>query len=373
MRITLRPWTSHPTYKWRVSYPEAGKRKAKGFKTRKAAKTWIDGREESIANHGTAMALTAEEASAVVDNREFLNEHGWNIRKALEFASVHVEAMISSADIKQAVHDYIVSKEREGIKERSLSDISSRLNAFATAFPGSTLDAVTGQDIAEYIHEMRAEAQTKRNHARVIGGLYRHAMIEKWCNRNPLDGFRPPKIEDKPIEHFTPAEARTLLNHVRPPLVPMLAIGLFSGLRDTEIQALDWSNVTLPDGDEPGFIDVIRSPKTGKSRFVPMVENLAEWLKPHKRDRGSVYPKTVCSRTVRIWLAEDCGAVEIHAWPKNGLRHSFATYRMALTKDVGKVSEEMGNSPQMVKKHYQAARVREKSAQEFWGITPRKK
>ena len=40
-------------------------------------------------------------------------------------------------------------------------------------------------------------------------------------------------------------------------------------------------------------------------------------------------------------------------WRHNGLRHSYGTYRTAITKSVPQVSLEMGNSVQMVKRHYQ--------------------
>ena len=58
-------------------------------------------------------------------------------------------------------------------------------------------------------------------------------------------------------------------------------------------------------------------------------------------------------------------------WRHNGLRHSFGTYRTAITKSVPQVSLEMGNSVQMVKRHYQRP-VPPKLAERWFAITPAK-
>ena len=39
-------------------------------------------------------------------------------------------------------------------------------------------------------------------------------------------------------------------------------------------------------------------------------------------------------------------------WKKNGLRHSFISYRVAQTSDVAAVSLEAGNSPQVISRNY---------------------
>ena len=39
-------------------------------------------------------------------------------------------------------------------------------------------------------------------------------------------------------------------------------------------------------------------------------------------------------------------------WPKNGLRHSYISYRLAVTKDVAATAMEAGNSAPIIFKHY---------------------
>jgi hypothetical protein len=46
------------------------------------------------------------------------------------------------------------------------------------------------------------------------------------------------------------------------------------------------------------------------------------------------------------------GAKAGFGWRQNALRHSYASYRLAENQDAAKTALELGNSPQMLFKHY---------------------
>lgn len=56
-------------------------------------------------------------------------------------------------------------------------------------------------------------------------------------------------------------------------------------------------------------------------------------------------------------------------WRRNALRHSFISYRVAMTGDVPRTALEAGNSPDMIFRHYRAV-VDEPAADEWFGILP---
>ena len=56
-------------------------------------------------------------------------------------------------------------------------------------------------------------------------------------------------------------------------------------------------------------------------------------------------------------------------WKRNGLRHSFISYRVAQTRDIASVSIEAGNSPQVIARHYLKC-VTADEAQRWFGIMP---
>jgi integrase len=61
---------------------------------------------------------------------------------------------------------------------------------------------------------------------------------------------------------------------------------------------------------------------------------------------------------------------DLARWPKNGLRHSFASYRLAACHDAPRVAAELGHtSPQMLYSTYREV-VRPEEAERYWKIEP---
>jgi hypothetical protein len=56
-------------------------------------------------------------------------------------------------------------------------------------------------------------------------------------------------------------------------------------------------------------------------------------------------------------------------WKANALRHSFISYRIALTRDIAAVALEAGNSPKMIFAHYREL-CTEQEAAEWFSIMP---
>jgi integrase len=63
-------------------------------------------------------------------------------------------------------------------------------------------------------------------------------------------------------------------------------------------------------------------------------------------------------------------AVGLARWPQNGLRHSFASYRLAAIHDAPRVAAELGHtSPQLLYSAYREV-VLSDEAERYWKITP---
>ena len=63
-------------------------------------------------------------------------------------------------------------------------------------------------------------------------------------------------------------------------------------------------------------------------------------------------------------------AAGLHRWSKNGLRHSFASYRLAATNDAAAVAAELGHSTsQMLYSTYREL-VLPEEAERYWKIAP---
>jgi integrase len=125
---------------------------------------------------------------------------------------------------------------------------------------------------------------------------------------------------------------------------------------------LDWSEVDLA----RGHIEVKASKaKTAKRRIVPIQPNLAAWLQPYGMMKGRVVPPGARRKLARVRKA--AGLLK---WPTNGLRHSFASYRLAAIHDAPRVAAELGHtSPQMLYNTYREL-VLPEEAERYWKIEP---
>src|SRR5262249_49334915 len=203
------------------------------------------------------------------------------------------------------------------------------------------------------------------NYRANIGVMFSYATKRGMLDSNPVLRTAKPKLVDSPPEIFAVDELRALLeaaNGVALDVLPMLAIGAFAGLREAEIQRLDWSEVDLA----RGHIEVkAAKAKSARRRIVPIQPKLAAWLQLYSGMTGPVVPPGARRKLARVREA-----AKLAKWPNNGLRHSFASYRLAAIHDAPRVAAELGHtSPQMLYSTYREL-VLPPEAERYWNIEP---
>jgi integrase len=129
-----------------------------------------------------------------------------------------------------------------------------------------------------------------------------------------------------------------------------------------EVRRLEWSEVALA----RGHIEVTAAKaKSARRRIVPIPPNLAACLQPYSGIRGHVVPPGARRKLARVREA-----AKLSRWPTNGLRHSFASYRLAAIHDAPRVAMKLGHtSPQMLFITYREV-VRPEEAERYWKIEP---
>ena len=91
---------------------------------------------------------------------------------------------------------------------------------------------------------------------------------------------------------------------------------------------------------------------------------LAAWL-------DHIEPPTtgiICPRLPAEHVTGTIGKL-VNGWKKNALRHSYGSYRAAITKNLAELALEMGTSVVMIEKHYREA-VGEEVAAKYWNLIP---
>jgi integrase len=143
-------------------------------------------------------------------------------------------------------------------------------------------------------------------------------------------------------------------------MVVWFALCLFAGLRPSEAQRLDWSDIDL---DRNEIFVSAEVSKTPYERYVKLQPNLIEWLLPFRQKSGQVHYSESAYRRARKQAGIE--------WSHDVMRHTFGTMHLAAFRNAGDTAEQMGHrsSTVMLFSHYRRA-VRQEDAERFWDIRP---
>jgi integrase len=364
--LIVRPYRHCPPYKFVLDLRAFGKGR-KFFKTRGEADAEAMRQRTLLERHSReAIGLSQREMSDMIRAREKLAEYGETINDAVQFRVDYLERVRRHGIIVAQVRNEILeAKRRDGRSEVYLRDLRYRLNRFVQAFGARPIAGITVEELDNWLRGLPYSPQSRTNYRTVVGLLFSYAESRGIIEKNPIQRTAKPKLVDSPPGIFTVDELRALLeaaNRVAPDVLPMLAIGAFAGLREAEIQRLDWSEVRLA----RGHIEVkAAKAKSARRRIVPIHPNLAAWLEPYAAMRGNVVPAGARRKLGRVRVA-----AKLTPWPNNGLRHSFASYRLAAIDDGPRVAAELGHTtPQMLYSTYRELVVPEE-AERYWKIEP---
>jgi integrase len=314
-------------------------------------------------NTGAHAAATITDADKrfLMEARESLSAHGKTLADALRFYLAHLQAAHSSKPVREVVDALLLHRQKKGKSERYQGDLRVRLTRFDKDFDGRMIADISAEEVEAWLDALVVAPVTYNNFRRLLHVLWSFAVDKQWARENVVSKIEPQTVRAERPGILTIQQARGLLNAADDAILPYLAVALFGGLRDAELNRLDWRAVEFL----TGYIRISATvSKTGRERLVPITDNMRAWLGPVAKARGPFTPSNARK------LLEDARTVaEIAEWPHDATRHSFGTYEMARTKDIGHVSEVMGNSPAVVQKHYKAAIPFEQGA-EYFEILP---
>jgi integrase len=365
-KVAVRSYRHSKTHKFLVDLRAFGKGR-KFFKTRAEADSEARRQKTLLERHShEAIGLSPREMSDFITAREKLARFGETIFDAVEFRVDHLERVRRHGiTVAQLTDEVIKAKRRDGRSEVYLRDLRYRLSKFVQDFGQRPIAGITVDELDNWLRALPYSPQSRRNYQTIVGLLFSYAEGRGIVDRNPISRTAKPKLVDRPPEIFSVDELRGLLesaNRVGQDVLPMLAIGAFAGLREAEIQRLDWSEVDLT----RGHIEVkAAKAKSARRRIVPILPNLAAWLRPYSGLTGHVVPVGARRKLDRVRKA-----AELARWPNIGLRHSFASYRLAATNNAALVATELGHTnSQMLYSTYREI-VLPDEAERYWKISP---
>ena len=386
-------FTNHPKAPWRVTFDaeQDGKRTRlrKSFANEEKAWTFAGDKEREISNHGIRYGDIPPEVRRAYDffrdESLALEAMGADVPRFEDLVSASLSeirtrfrlATESALPIAEAVEQFLAYK-KSRVKERQLANLTDQLKRFATDYGDKPISAITTAQIESWLSSLRSRrnpdklpktpflSPLSRNHYRAsLHGLFEYASAPSraLCDRNPLAHLEPEQVVTGEPKSYIPEDAalvmQAALDH-KPELLPVLALGMFAGLRASEAQAFDLGKLT-PTTKEFR----VNSNKTG-GRIVPFSETCKAWLFAQPRRKGKAWltsPRTKDDEMAELFVLAKVEQI------KNGARDSFISNRCAEIRDVARVADECGNSPGTIKKHYREI-VTSEAAEKYFAIRP---
>lgn len=371
--VTIAPWTGHPAYKWRVSYPDGAKRRSKGFTKKTGQGGAIEFAEKqrgAIALDGTRHeAITPQERRWVLSFRDLVAELPDSVDKptlgdAISHFRETYKIRHKTKTVLQIIDDYLLMLQRRNLSKDYLYSTGKRMERFAAAYGDWLACDLTPEIVVDWLEGL-ALGNTSTNHYRTcLVQLFNYALEMEVVAKNPAAKVHKKKVIPTEIGILTVKEAQALLNVCSNEILPGIALGLFAGIRRQELCRMDWGEL---DFEQQLITIAAAKAKTASRRLIPLRSNLAKWLMPHFRKSGPIMPTEMIYRS-RLNAAME--VAQIKQWPHNCLRHSFASYHLAAFQDAAALALEMGHSnTRMIFEHYRAL-VPPKEGKRFWKIVP---
>ena len=346
-----------------------GCRQRRYFGSRKEANAFIAQSEDARDRLGReAFVLPISLRAEAMACSQRLKPLNATLTQAVEFFIRSAPRAESAKSIEELKEQFLKSRKAMNCRPRTIVQYESYLRVICAEFGKVDVTRILRQDIEDWVEESEWSPRTRKNYLVTLTTILNFAVAKGYRADNPAGTIGHPILDDRPVGILGVEQARGLLRVAKafdPEMLPALAIGLFAGLRRSELFTLDWSEIDR----EHSTIEVkgIKA-KTRQRRLVSVADNLLAWLNPHWKTSGDICPE----RNIDVFserLHQCAVKAEIKPWPHNAMRHSFGSYFLGKTKDENLTASEMGNSPEVIIKHYRAL-VREADVTRYWHLAP---
>ncbi len=385
--------STNPRAPWRVFYTveREGKptRVFKSFVQQQDAYAFAESKEVEISNHGVRYGDIPAEVRRAFD---YFRDQSAELRKIgcqvptfenlvskclAGIRTAHEAKEKNQITVAEGVEQFLAYKASR-VKERQIINLKTQLKRFAQDYGTDSMNSITTAQIESWLASLRSRKNPEKNaEPALLGALARnhyratiHAFFKHgatparaWNERNPVADLEPEKVEAGEPQAYNPEIVAKLmqaaLDH-KPELVPVIALGMFAGLRVSEAIIIDLDKLPRKAGEEFRVTG-----KTG-ARMATLTEAAAAWLAAQPRRKGKAWeksPRMLVDAMQELFRIAAVDAID------NGARHSYISYRTAETRDVARVADECGNSVSTIKNHYRQLVTSEQAAR-FFAIRP---
>ena len=376
----IRTYDKHGKTYFRVDMRRKGYvgQKFKDFSTADAAK--------SFASAVVGDGIPVLNSTMLLNNQEvaYLEQHcgvyGKTLKDAVVFATgvwAKEKENGSSPFVSELLTLWIDYK-KTGVKKlrkKSISTMSNCANVLKKHFGQMRVLEVT-EDIIEnfLIHRTdkkgnRISITTQKYYARYLQNFFNWCIRKKHCVENPANHWvKEIQIPKTTVAFYTVEQCQKIMMEALAvkEMTAYYALGLFAGIRPDEISNMTWAKNIKMDTKEI-FIEAAIS-KTKMDRQFKITDTMFKWLEHCKAYCNAENQPLIPSDGLRYKkdkVNNSLGFDNI----QDGLRHTFATYFYAEVKNYEALKNIMGNSPDIIRRHYKGT-IDAAEIEKFKNIVP---
>ena len=377
--------------RYRVTYPTAEGRKREHFADKKKAEDRLKEVRQEQKQFGLSVtAMTSATRADAIAAEKILSGTGLTLVEIARAAVKEKSLKESGKPMSDAVAAFELSRADRSAKYRAT--LKSRATFIANFFANRNTSSITAEDCQSLLDGLAATSSpgTVRHYRTQLSMLFAFCEARGWITGNPAKLTAKVTVRGKEAAILTPTEAATLLSVCHPDILAGVVIALFCGLRQSEIERLDWQAVSIAQGNITVGAGVT---KTNSRRVVTIPANAKAWLASCSKKEGKLWPPDL-TKARDLWTLSRVRAgygpffsdypparaaqidpqtgktrKDLKPWPANALRHSAISYRLALKKNLAEIAYEAGNSPKIVQSHYNGLATPQ-AAKAFFAIMP---
>jgi integrase len=247
----------------------------------------------------------------------------------LKTAQVHIMEDATRLSLAQGIKELMASKRTANRRENYIESLGHYLGRFAKGRESKMISEIQVFDLELWLSQFTApySRQTWFNR---INTLFSFSLRRGYIQANPCDRVERITIDRKAPFILSPDQAEKMMAMTTPLCRPYIILGLYAGIRPEELLHVTWENICL----ETNTVRLEHT-KTRRRRIVPLEPRAVALLADCPNKAGRIAP---CNTTVRRLKRRIGRALGFKAWPQDLLRHTAASYLLALIGDAGKVA-----------------------------------
>jgi len=377
--------------RYRVTFATPAGRKREHYVDRKKAEKRLKEIQADQKQFGlSASAMTSTTRADAVAAEKILEGTGLTLVEVARAMAEQKREAEAGVPIAEAVEAFTQS--REGNSKDYLVTLKGRMAYIVNFWAGRSTASLSPTDCQQLLDSLTSthSPRTVHHYRTHLSVLFGFCENRGWIKGNPAKRTNSVKVVSEEVEILTPAEAATLLSFCPNDILPGVTLAMFCGLRQAEVERIDWKAVDLAQEHITVGAGVA---KTNSRRVCTIPENAKAWLAPYAQESGNVWPKNQ-TLARNLWTLARINAgygpfftnytpakkaqtdptpeklrKDLRPWPDNALRHSAISYRVAQERDLAKIAYESGNSPKVIQSHYNGL-AKPENAKTFFSILP---